>query len=150
MSDIIRDLQLPRCPRPHPGLPLAPARPHPFVLPPPCARAAGALTRPAPALQQAGSHSGPRGLRQPSTQRAPPAPATDWPAPTLQPLTCPLAGRHPGDGALPASRRTPWSPGPSAAPWGFFPGRRLTPSARLPPFPPAPPPPRGPPQALHP
>lgn len=86
MSDIIRDLQLPRCLRPHPGLPLAPARPPPLCPPTPCAGPRGRCKPgrrpPAPNLSRQ-PPGPPRGLHA-RLDSGPAGSATgDWPAPAL-------------------------------------------------------------------
>lgn len=111
MSDIIRDLQLPRCPRLHPGLPPAPARPptplssHPErgALHTVVARPVPARTKlaPAAAWAQRGLHAGLGPRRLGDRELAGPSP------PGLLPAT---AGALPGDGALQTSHRTPGSP----------------------------------------
>lgn len=112
MSDIIRDLQLPRCPRLHPGLSPAPARPrtplssHPErgALQTLAARRAPARTKlaPAAAWAQRGLHAGLGPRRLGDRELAGPGP------PGLLPAT---AGALPGDAALQKSHRTPGSPG---------------------------------------
>lgn len=117
MSDIIRDLQLPRCPRPHPSLPSAPRDPptplssHPRArgpadsTRPPGARPAPARTKLAPAAAGAprGLHAGlgPRRLGD-----------RGWQARALLASYLPRLGRRSGEGALPEKSGTPVSPGP--------------------------------------
>lgn len=116
MSDIIRDLQLPRCPRAHPGLPPAPTRsPTPLSSHPERgARPAPARTKLAPAAAWA-----PRGLH---AGLGPAGSATgDRLVPALSASYLPQLGRHPRKGALWASRRTPGSP-IVLAPLGSGPG----------------------------
>ena len=137
----------PACPGPPRGppplCPPTPARGAPRTL---RARPAPARTKLEPAVTRA-----PRGLHA-RLDSGPAGSATgDWPAPALPASYLPRLGRHPGEGALPASRRTPGSPGPSArrgalARAGVNPfaaaSRRSHPRS-------TPPPPRLP-QALHP
>ena len=100
----------PACPGPPRGppplCPPTPARGAPRTL---RARPAPARTKLEPAVTRA-----PRGLHA-RLDSGPAGSATgDWPAPALPASYLPRLGRHPGEGALPASRRTPGSPGPSA------------------------------------
>lgn len=138
----------PACPRPPrgppPRCPPTPARGAPRTL---RARPAPARTKLEPAATRA-----PRGLHA-RLDSGPAGSATgDWPAPALPASYLPQLGRHPGEGALPASRRTPGSPGPSAR-RGALARARVNPfaaaSRRPHPRSTPPPPPRLP-QALHP
>lgn len=124
MSDIIRDLQLPRCPRPHPGLPPAPrAAPHPFVLPPPRA-GPGRLHPPArrprvPNLRRL--QLGPRAACKPGS--GPAGSATgDWPDPALPASYLPRLGHRweKGRSWAGAGRRVPRA---VREPLGSGPGR---------------------------
>lgn len=139
-----------------PACPWPPRGPPPLCPPTPVRGAPRTLqARPAPArtkLEPAATRA-PRGLHA-RLDSGPAGSATgDWPAPALPASYLPRLGLHPGDGALPASRRTPGSPGPSArrgalARAGVNPfaaaSRRSHPRST-----PPPPPPRLP-QALHP
>lgn len=123
MSDIIRDLQLPRCPRPHPGLPPAPARPPPLCPPTPVRGARRTvLARPAPARTKLAPAAAwaPRGLHAGS---GPAGSATgDWRPRPSWPLTC-----HGWDAARGRRRSRPAAgrlvPRAVRAPLGSGPGR---------------------------
>lgn len=153
MSDIIRDLQLPRCPRPHPGPPPAPARsptplsshPERGAPPTPLARPAPARTKLAPAAAWAprGLHAGLGPRRLGDRGLAGPGP------PGLLPATNGALLRGGGD---PGELRDAWVPRVSVHRWALA-GTGVNPFAaaarrsrpRSAPPPPAPPPAGSPP-----
>lgn len=117
MSDIIRDLQLPRCPRPAPR----PA-PGPRAVPTPLSshpRARGPADAASPAggarphQAQAAATRAPRGLHA-RLDSGPAGSATGTGRPSPPSLPTASAQGTAGDGALPAGRRTPGSPGRAA------------------------------------